>query len=56
MMRPPIAPHEQDDLDREIRERALRQFIESQCAHDDSLRKSAIARQAWRLRFERKGR
>jgi hypothetical protein len=30
MMRPPITPHEQDHLDREIRARALRQFEQLQ--------------------------
>lgn len=30
MMRPPITSHDQDDLDRDIRERALRQFEQLQ--------------------------
>lgn len=47
MMRTPLTPNDLDQLDAEARERAVRQLIEAAMkAHDASLRRSVIAKQA----------
>ena len=55
MMRPPMTTDDLDQSDREIRARAMRQFLEAACRADEaSVKKSEIATQAWRLRRARK--